>query len=128
MYKMLREPTHLNEFDWYKLRSFAIWRKNGTVICISRKRLTRYPEKHVYFELHQVFIYDLHCVIYGKTDAAIAETVAFFWSLQHTGSDESRPDNPVLVIKGTYQFDFGAHSVEPVAQNLDANPHRQVKI
>ena len=75
-----REPTHLDDFDWeiFKRKSIvAIWRENETVTFVTRKDLTRYREKHVYLELyHAGERYE--CAIFGKNDAAIAETATFF--------------------------------------------------
>jgi hypothetical protein len=98
----------------------TIWCDNDTVICIDAD--DSYGEQRLFFTLTNVGNYDLHCAIYGKTDAAIAETVTFFWSLVHKATGETsleiqaRPFEIAPFFRlfhslcGTARADFGCES------------------
>lgn len=90
-------------------------------MCLKRG-LTRYAEKHVYFTIYHIgSIRQLDCVIFGKSDAAITETAAFFWSLQHPGEGKGPAG---LSIDDVIEFDFSSLQLEEIARVLDANPTR----
>ena len=78
-----REPRSLLELNLNTDYEICIWHENGTIICFGRFGVLQYNERSVLFTLTNVGLYDLHCVIYGKMDARIAETAVFFWSLKH---------------------------------------------
>lgn len=122
MYKLLREPSHLDEIEWPLHRKMAIWRENGTIICMdSSYERTLSEGKYVSF----CFYYDndnMSCVIYGETDVAIAETVTFFCSLKQTGGTITRLDPYAIALDGLDKFDFAALEPEQLARILDANP------
>ena len=66
----------------------------------------------------------LPCTIYGKTDAAIAETATFFWSLEHAGESS----NLIIcgrVVDRELHFDLNALTPGHLARVLDANPKRE---
>jgi hypothetical protein len=128
MYKLLREPTSLDEFDWKKLRRIAIWRENGTVIIICQNWVDSFWERHLCLVLENVCEKNFHCTIYGETDAAIAETFAFFGSLQHA-SEKQTEIACYSKKKNELEFDF-TNSLQPtqLAQVLDSNPTRRVCI
>jgi hypothetical protein len=86
-YKFLREPTRFNEIDWRNYRNAALWRNNGTFICFpTTSGVQKIWKRRIYFKVYNVGkIRQLRGDIYGKTDAAIAETAAFFLSLKLTG-------------------------------------------
>ena len=62
----------------------------------------------------------MESVIYGHTDAGIAEAMTFFLSLKQTG-------DVMLVIDDDFDFDFAALSAEQLARILDANPTREFR-
>ncbi|GAX17685.1 hypothetical protein FisN_10Lh383 [Fistulifera solaris] len=132
LYRLLREPTHLDDFDWENEYDRAIWRDNQTIIYLSFSTIRKYDERRPFREKSVSFV--INCgnkyilsfgMIYGKSDAAIAETATFFWSLK-----QSDAYNIVsLQIGNTFNeqsdtFDHGALSPEQLAQILDANPTR----
>ena len=128
MYSLLREPTNLDEFDWKKKQNgIEIWRENSeTILSIGLVSVAQYEERHLNFALQNVSGgVELNCVIYGKTDAAIAETFAFFCSLQH---EDAGPKPARLVIWDSAQFDWSALLPEQLAQILDADPARHFHI
>ena len=130
-YKLLREPTHFEDFDWdrdmYEDRSIAIWRDNETMICTDISY--HYLEKNVLCSVGGDF--RKYFMIYGKTDAAIAETATFFWSLKHSGDREPRlsifaynEDDEVIWRNKKFRFDCAILTAEQLARTLDANPTR----
>ncbi len=66
-------------------------------------------------------------VIYGKTDAAIAETATFFWSLRLDDEKLSQL-NVFNHSTGELTFDFAILPVEQLAKLLDSNPTRSFSI
>ena len=100
-------------------------------MCMSSTRAAQaFLERRVYCTLkHCADKYDSSCAIYGKTDAAIAETASWFWSLKHSVTDAQ----VWLVIENhlcgeRYKFDFAALHPEHLAQILDSNPTRNLSI
>ena len=125
IYKMLREPSCINDFDLEKESKISIRLDNGTLICIGSMAFAQYDERKLYF-----WIYDYSnegndstCyTIYGKTDAVIAETAIFFWSLTH-------PEGCLSIrSRGENNFDVAALHPEQLAQILDANPKRSLSL
>ena len=45
LYKLVREPSNLNEIDWENHHRFAILRDNGTIICIANNSYTWCSER-----------------------------------------------------------------------------------
>ncbi|GAX13125.1 hypothetical protein FisN_17Hu054 [Fistulifera solaris] len=125
IYKLLREPTDHNEFDWKNLGTLAIWRENRTVIFVSDEIFEPMNQRHVSFLLHNVGrdLCFLHCAIYGQTSAAIAQTATFFWSLEHSVETKY-----ALRIDEGRNFDFGAFRLPQLASILDSNQERHYAI
>jgi hypothetical protein len=127
MYKLLREPSSLDDFDWNILQGITIWCSNRTVICVSESAYSRFREHFVYFTLHNVGRYkELKCSIYGENDEAVAETVTFFWSLKHSGEDDPCLEIDHSIIRDVYGFDVGSLQGEQLIRILEANPTRQI--
>jgi hypothetical protein len=85
MYRFVRDPTDLIGFDWKKYRNVAVWRDNETLICLGGAGFTAYLDRKVDYTFSKAGDYHFKGSIYGKTDAAIAETATWFWSLQRPG-------------------------------------------
>ena len=83
MYKMLREPTRLDEFDWDEYHGIAIWREKGSLIFISHEDFESFWARNIRFTLNEVSDHCLCCAIYGENDVAFADTAKFFLSLTH---------------------------------------------
>ena len=96
MYKLLREPTSLDEFDWKKLGGTALWRENGSVILICHERFNPFWDRFAYVALDHVDSHHPRCAIYGETDAAIAETLTFLCSLEHHQADAETKGEPTF--------------------------------
>lgn len=64
--------------------------------------------------------------IYGRGDAAIAETAAWFWSLKREGKNRSLQIGCSDLEKKQY-FDVAALRPEQLAAILDANPHIELR-
>ncbi|GAX17711.1 hypothetical protein FisN_10Lu429 [Fistulifera solaris] len=71
------------------------------------------------------------CVIYGKTDTAVAETATWFWSLK----DQTRKRAALRIhyalssaAEGQRNFDFAILRPEQLTRILDANPTRQLQL
>lgn len=124
MYRLLREPTHLDEFDWKKHRNIAIWRENRTLICIGHSARRQSGERRVSFTICHDGKYTLECTIYGKKDSAVAETATFFCSLQHSGESTARLEIYSYEKRNKNVFKLAALQAEQLAQILDANPTR----
>ncbi|GAX17701.1 hypothetical protein FisN_10Lu420 [Fistulifera solaris] len=129
LYRFLQEPTHLQEFDGMKL--LGIGRPNDTVLRLGESSIQNsdIPGKRVYLTIDPHSPSERKCVIYGTTDAAIAETMTFFASLKDDARTsqlvtESYPkeDEPHL------RFDFTVLQPEQLARILDANPRRRYRL
>ena len=70
----------------------------------------------------------LQCIINGKTDAAIAETATFFWSLQHAKKIDPPHADYGISIDGAGNFDVGALQAEQLTRILEANPSRRFEL
>ena len=126
LHKLTRDPAHLDEFDWQQMRGYlAMWRKNGTILCVSQFMVRRGPDKHVHFTLDCGGITYLF-EIYGQSNAAIAETATFFWSLQPSGNVSDPPDAGTLAITSVSGLDVSALSAKQLARILDSNPIRSI--
>ena len=133
MYQLLREPNDLGEINWDKNDDFCIWReKNGTLICIGDYHYSAFGKRYLSFTITLVeeedeeeeeddIIRRMNVAILGENDAAIAETVTWFWSFQLGtrlyigGSEVSKPE---------LDFDFAALSPKQLAHILNSNPTR----
>lgn len=134
LYKLTREPTHLDDFDWITHSQLLLWRENETLLYIHNGRTRSYsyrhyfPNKNVQFRLHHGSRNErrrLQCTIYGNTDAAIVETATFFWSLKHAKKFDPRHDY-ALSLNRVQDFDIAsALSHEQLAFILKANPSRR---
>ncbi|GAX21197.1 hypothetical protein FisN_26Lh153 [Fistulifera solaris] len=135
VFRMLKEPRYLHDIDWelYRRKNITIWRdNNGTLISVGPSAHLLYEERNVCFEMirsSDILQTTLKCAIYGKTDATIAETATFFWSLP-----DKRDRDPRLAV-GTFQsynpehvFDFSALQPEQLVSIMDANPKRVIEI
>lgn len=123
LYRLLREPTYLQDIDWYQYRDFCIYRENGTTISLCHDR-DFYPptRRSLSFWLHEDGLY-LSCIIVGTTDAAVAETATYFWSIPSRDTFPGR-----LHLRHKCPFEFRALEPEQLAQILDANPRRCLDI
>ena len=130
MYKFLREPSLLDEFDWKRLRRIAIWRENGSVIFISHQYFKPFWDRFAYFELRNIGNYALNCAIYGEIDVLIAETLTFFLSLKHPAGVGKL--GPVLYFGSCNDrrstFNVASLQADQLAQILDSNSTRQVDL
>ena len=141
IYKWLRAPNDLHDIldildVWEKEspgKMALLWRDNGTLICLHNdgKRLAK---RHVGFQIrHDMsatgLSLQLDGTIYGTTDVAMAETMTFFWSLQHPegGVASLRIECYKEEYENEQQFDFNSLTVEQLAQILDANPTRHLE-
>lgn len=126
VYQLRHEPKLLDEFDQLKYPNIAIWRENGTFICIVSDHWTTktLEEQNLSFTIEAESYNTLQCLIYGKTDAAIAETAAFFLSLKHSRECKSRLEIYKYGDGPRFHFDFAALQVEQLARILDASPAR----
>ncbi len=152
LYRLLQEPTHLQDIILEKSEEyrFSIWRENGTILCIdvsppfvdsrSIRLVNNFDEEPDLKPLSQLFWERsvcfaiphggagscVHGVIYGKTDAALAETATFFWSL---GLDGKRSHlNVYNHSTDELAFDFAVLQAEQLAKILDSNPKRSLSI
>lgn len=105
-YRLLREPKDVDELECYDLEK-AIWRDNGTLTYIRQSSISMPPdlhasEKYLSFDLSS----SISCIVVGKTDKSIAETVAYFWNLKY-----SQKYGPHLKIDSLNKFNFSA--IEP---------------
>ncbi|GAX16380.1 hypothetical protein FisN_10Hh404 [Fistulifera solaris] len=132
-YRFLREPTRLDEFDWENYRYHAIWRENETFICVIYGPYWG-PEirgRNVFFQLDNVGKVNLNCVIYGTNDAAIAETMSFFWSLKHPEHAQAALRISACIhlpdFEAKCKFDFACLQADQLIQILEANPRRQLQ-
>ncbi|GAX16378.1 hypothetical protein FisN_10Hh407 [Fistulifera solaris] len=127
MFRLLREPTHLEEFDWVTNRDIVIWRDNETVICVCDKPSLQFEEaRYVSFLIDRVSQRRLNCAIYGTSDVTIAETVTWFWSLPHSDSVKNLITGSHLSHDERRNFSFAALSTAQLAHILDSNPTRSV--
>ncbi|GAX21665.1 hypothetical protein FisN_29Hh104 [Fistulifera solaris] len=65
----------------------------------------------------------LRCAIFGKTDAAIAETISFLWSLRAEDGGQRKHVNSLL-IDFVVDFDVTVLTAKQLARILDSNPTR----
>jgi hypothetical protein len=130
IYTLRREPRDFDDFKSQRDSKLTIWRENGTLICIGDRSFRIYEERNVSFWIHNNR--DQHgssCTIYGKTDAAIAETATWFWSLQRSGKNDAGQFTTTLTIQGcNNDFDFAIFSPDQLAHILDANPSQQLEL
>jgi hypothetical protein len=125
MHRLLRQPEHLEEFDWETNRDKIICCDNHTVICVCDNTDSHFEEvRYAKFIMKKFSGHYLRGAIFGKTDAAIAETTTWFWSLPCLGQVE-------CLIVGDYSsrdrrrhFDLANFSAEQVTQILGSNPTR----
>ncbi|GAX17704.1 hypothetical protein FisN_10Lu423 [Fistulifera solaris] len=128
IFQFVREPTRLDAIDWEKYPKMAIWRENGTLISIgddesftNRKKLS--------FTLEKVGKHSLLCEIYGNfDDAAMAETAAWFWSLQHPEGGSLFINHAGREMQPHCVFDYSILQPEQLARILDSNPMRHLHL
>ena len=95
------------------------------MICLSDHSLATYPQRNAFFLLGHDGTVMRKGAIYGKTDAAIAETAAFFWSLQYAGERDTYLD---FRHSGAFSFNYAALQPEQLHRILNAQPKRLVEI
>ncbi|GAX26673.1 hypothetical protein FisN_2Hu387 [Fistulifera solaris] len=129
MYRLLREPTHLDEFDWENNQNAMLWFENGSLLCWYRA--ASFFEEHDYCFMisdadessHKFF---LECAVHGESEAKILETVTFLWSLQQLEGSRTRLTvSQSSVDDADYEFNFATLQPEQLARILDANPSRR---
>jgi hypothetical protein len=123
VYMLLREPTALDEHNWNQ--KSAIWRENGTMFvwnCDEDENDETYRGRNLNFSLKGFA--EVDCAIYGKNDAAIAETFTYFGSLPHSA------DKAVLqcYCDVNSHFEFIALQPEQLTRILDSNPTRRIEV
>ena len=128
MYQLRHEPTHLEEFDWFARRRVMIWRDNGTVIDVGGSYHKPSRGRKARFAIEKNGIYRLDCTIYGETDAAMADTVTFFCSLQQQPEDVStslRFEEYCVACQHAHKVGFVTSlQEEQMIRIFDANPTR----
>lgn len=127
VYKFLGEPTALGEFDWGIHDEIVIWRENGTFIFIYKDYDKAYAKRRVFVILENVQGYNLHYMVYGEREAAIAETITFFGSLKH----EASPQTVLRFHRCNHcslSLDLSSLLPEQLAQMLDSNPTRCIDL
>ena len=150
IYRYRRKPTCVEDFYDGKddMRAYAIWCENGTLLCVQcghwmladfqrpnhRPDLSAFHgERTVSFTIQLsvgFFTTSLWCTIYGKTDTAIAETLTFLWSLQHS----NRKGVPLQIRgyapwdKTQHTFDFDALLPEQLASIFDVHPELHLEM
>ncbi|GAX16384.1 hypothetical protein FisN_10Hh398 [Fistulifera solaris] len=130
IYQFVREPSVLDEILPEIRHCMSIWWKNGTIVCFSASADMLYQERKLFFALYDVGKHKkrLKCAIYGASNAIIAETAAWFWSLQHSGRGQAALEIGYRRFDEDRAFDFAAFHPEQLAQILDANPQRAISI
>ncbi len=129
MHTLRREPTRMEDFDCddkgavYR-HEVVIWRENGTLLCVGGR--PKFKGRSLRFTIYKEDDANkADCVIYGKSDAAIAETATFYWSLKYYENRDSRLE---IRIRKIDQFEFAAFLPEQLARIFDANPERYFEI
>ncbi len=87
LYRFQREPTHLHEITGSGKERIAIWCDNETIFFSLRNSAVTDQSSLASRERNISFLLQddentFDCNIYGKTDAAIAETMTMFASLK----------------------------------------------
>ncbi len=139
LYRFRYTPT-LDNFQWDDKRQFAVWRENGTLVCIQqieRWRTEEASSEPSYKYQGQsvalvAFAIDftrrlegVKCTIYGKTNHAIAETLTFLWSLDYVGRGRAEIREASNVEESS-SLDVSILSTEQLASILKANRHIQL--
>ncbi|GAX13707.1 hypothetical protein FisN_2HuN26 [Fistulifera solaris] len=122
MYRLLRKPTYLDEFNFQKYNHFAIWLDNETMITVTFEKFTLYRMSHIPYTI-RIGKSKLHGAIYGRTAADIAETATFFWSLKCL----KESDTGLAIDRNEFiRFINIAAILQPdqLAHIMDANPTR----
>jgi hypothetical protein len=129
MYKLRREPRHLNDFPSEDSLRIAIWRDNGTLLTVCNNLYAQYEEKHVCINIYRDGKPPGEFAIYGKTDSAIAETMVFFCSIISGGEGKARlkffaheEELRIVAHRKEFCFDFAALQEEQLVYILDTNP------
>ncbi|GAX12627.1 hypothetical protein FisN_13Lu112 [Fistulifera solaris] len=139
LYRFRYTPT-LDDFQWDDKQQFAVWRENGTLVCLqhidgwrtelfegwrtrdaSSEPRYKYQGQSVAFEIDFTRRVDgVKCTIYGKTNHAIAETLTFLWSL-----DRGRAKIQKALLSS---LDVSILSAEQLASILNANRNIQLNM
>ncbi|GAX20910.1 hypothetical protein FisN_1Lh434 [Fistulifera solaris] len=139
LYRFSRKPSSLNEVSFNSNKSISIWRDNGTVICLGGDAHEKYCERCICFDIshgeitRQVAIYgiaDDYDEEYTQSDAGMAETTAFFWSLKDLEADISILEIFIHGSEDQISSPFSLEALQPhqLASILDANPTRTFDI
>ncbi len=127
MYKLLREPSHLDDFDWEKNQNAIVWFENETMFCFY-KAFSFFEEHDFCFLIthnDDLKKYFLECAVHGESETKILETVIFLWSLpQLKGSKTHLATSEHSVGDVDYGFDFASLQPQQIARILDVNPSR----
>ncbi len=103
-YKLTREPEYLSDFELYGPR-MTISHDNGTFTYISHHCKNRYSYRSLELQCGgRSNGHSLWRDIAGKSDTAIAETAALFWSLK----DVDGSNGSLMVLAKEQHFDFSA--------------------
>ena len=80
--------------------------ENDTIIITNSCHAQRhYAERWLCFTLYNVGQSTFECAIYGKTDAAIAETATWFWTIRHSGKGDAVLEINASGIDNDLNFD-----------------------
>jgi hypothetical protein len=128
MYKLLREPSHLDDFDWEKNQNAIVWFENETMFCFY-KAGSFFEEHNFCFVISHsddLKKYFLESAVHGESQTNILETITFLWSLpQLKGSKTILATSEHSIDDVDYGFDFASLQPEQIARILDANPSRR---
>ena len=81
-----------------------------------------YTERYVSFTIRNIGKYSLNCTAYGKTDATVAATATWFFSLKDSEESNTRLRIFVYNIPRTGKFNLGAMPSEQLTRILESIP------
>ena len=128
VYTFLWGPSNLSDIFWTEYFYTSFWYDNDTMITISCHAQRQYAERRLCFTMYNVGEYTLECAIYGKTDAAIAETATWFWTIKHSGEGDAVLEISASGIDDDLNFDVAALQPEQLAEILYSNPQRLFRL
>lgn len=135
IYKLTREPTSLDEFEWETYHDVVIWRENGTAILICKKAHHKKWGGKVSFTVHvgkyqlggAIFTVADHADDCDRDEAKALETFTFFASLKPFGESNIRLEIDLKDFTSDWDFDFAAAlTSKQLACIIDASPNRQL--
>ena len=125
-YKLLRNPFRLGEINDHG-RLMALWRENGTLTYVSSYGVNGSPEYGQRYLSLNFYRSGLKMDIVGSTDDAIAETAAFFMSLEDR-LDGCQSSDVILDTYGGSAIDFRAAGAQCFLHMFDVAPCRDLRL